>query len=211
MIVVGGGSSSRFGRDKLMIEIDGRPLIAHTIDAVIAHVDVCVVVCRREIAGAVSDLRPDVTVTTGGATRTQSEIAGLAAIGGEVDLIGIHDAARPVVSPSMVERLFDTAHAEGGALPLLTYEKLILDRHSRQPIPGLHAAQTPQVFRAPELMAAYTEARRTGYQGHDTVAVLQAFGDLRIVGVPGDPANVKVTYPGDLPEISARLSDASRT
>lgn len=194
-----------------MADLDGRPLIEHTIDAMTSHVDLCVVVCRPEISGAVSALRQDVTVTTGGATRTKSEIAGLAAISEEVDLIGIHDAARPMVSPSTVEQLFDTAHAHGGALPLLSYEKLIVDRRTRLPVAGLHGAQTPQVFRARELKAAYAEASREGYEGHDTVEVVQAFSDLRVVGVPGDPGNVKVTYPADLEELRARLSDPSRT
>lgn len=211
MIVVGGGSSSRFGQDKLMADLDGRPLIEHTIDAMSSHVDLCVVVCRPEIVGAISALRRDVTVTTGGATRTKSEMAGLAEINEDVDLIGIHDAARPMVTPSIVERLFDTAHAQGGALPLLDYEKLILDRRTGLPVTGLHGAQTPQVFRGRELKAAYAEASRKGYEGHDTVEVVQAFSELRIVGVPGDPDNIKVTYPGDLDDLRARLSDPSRT
>lgn len=211
MIVVGGGSSSRFGRDKLMVDVDGRPLIDHTIDAVISHVDVCVVVCRPQIVAVVSELRPEVTVTIGGATRTESEIAGLASIGHAVDLIGIHDAARPVVDPSTVERLFHTAYVEGGSLPLLGYQKLVVDRASNRLMSGLHRAQTPQVFRAPELIAAYDQASRVGYEGHDTVEVVQAFSELRIVGVAGDPANVKVTYPSDLAEVRARLTDPSRT
>jgi 2-C-methyl-D-erythritol 4-phosphate cytidylyltransferase len=210
MVVVGGGASTRFGEDKLVVDVGGRPLIAHTIDAVAEHVDTCVVVCRPEIADAVAELA-DVKVATGGATRTLSEMAGLAAIGQEVDLIGIHDAARPVVDPDMVERLFQLAGSEGGALPLLSYDRLILDRRTHRPVSGLYGAQTPQVFRGADLMAAYVRAAQTGFEGHDTVEVMQRFSSVRIVGVPGDPDNVKVTYPHDLDRVRARLSGSSHT
>jgi 2-C-methyl-D-erythritol 4-phosphate cytidylyltransferase len=210
MIVVAGGSSTRFGADKLMMDIDGRPLIDHTIDAVIGHVDVCVVVCRPEISQAVSELRDDVRIATGGATRTSSEMAGLAAIGDEAGLIGIHDAARPVVDGATVARLFDTAAELGGALPLLEYERIILDRRTHRALGGLHRAQTPQVFRGPELMVAYVKAARAGFEGHDTVDVMQRFGDVRIVGIEGSPANVKVTYPDDFEIVRQLLTGPSR-
>lgn len=186
-------------------------MIDHTIDAVIRHVDVCVVVCRSEVSAKVARLRADITVTTGGATRTLSEMAGLAAIGREVDLIGIHDAARPLVRASMIETLFETAAAEGGALPLLRYERLIIDRRTHRPVTGLAGAQTPQVFRAPELMSAYVKAAQTGFDGHDTLEVVQEFSEVRVVAIAGDPANLKVTYPGDLDEVRILLSGPSRT
>lgn len=211
MVVVGGGASTRFGRDKLMIEIDGRTLLEHTIDAVIDHVDVCVVVCREEIVPKVLENRPEVVVAAGGTTRTRSEISGVFAVDLEVDLVGIHDAARPLVSDATIEELFDTAQREGGAVPLLEYRRILVDRETLAPIPGVHGAQTPQVFRTPELMPAYSRAREDGFEGHDTVEVIQTYSDVRIIGVPGDPANLKVTYPEDLREIRSRLSDASRT
>lgn len=210
MIIVGGGSSTRFGSDKLMVEVDGRPLIAHTIDAVVQHVDVCVVACRAEIAEAAASFH-DVIVTQSGATRTLSEISGLAVIGEEVDLIGIHDAARPAADPDLIERLFDVAESEGGAVPLVPYDGLIVDRHTLQPVSGLYAAQTPQVFRGPDLISAYARAAQSGFEGRDTVEVMQEFSDVKIVAVPGDRSNVKVTFPGDLGLVIELLSDSSRT
>jgi len=210
MVIVGGGSSNRFGSDKLMADIGGRPLIHHTVEAVAAHVDVCVVVCRPEVSETIAGVRADVTVTSGGATRTLSEMAGLAAIGREVDLIGIHDAARPVLGEATINRLFDVAHEVGGAVPLVAYDRLILDKKTHQPLPAIHGAQTPQVFRASELMAAYVRAAQAGFEGHDTVEVMQSFSDVRIVAVEGDPENIKVTYPRDLETVRARLSGPSR-
>lgn len=211
MVVVGGGSSTRFGSDKLMIEVAGRPLIAHTIDAVIGQVDVCVVVCHPGIVATVAELRPEVVVAKGGDTRTESEISGLAALPSDFDLIGIHDAARPLVSPSIIERLFDVAEQNGGAVPLIAVEDLVLDRSSSEPAPGLWRAQTPQVFRGAELVAAYREAAKVGVVAHDTAEVVERFGDLSVVGVEGDPENIKVTYPADLERLSCRLSGPFHT
>lgn len=198
MIIVGGGSSTRFGADKLMAEVDGLPLVAYTIDAVASHVDRCVVVCRRETLDEVRKLRPDVTVTAGGSTRTLSEMAGLAALAGEPDLIGIHDAARPAVKGPVIDRLFTLAARYGGAIPALNPDHLVLDRKTHEPVGGLRMAQTPQVFKGPELMAAYVRAAQAGYDGQDTSEIMERFGNVTITVVAGDEANVKVTYPDDL-------------
>lgn len=211
MIVVGGGSSTRFGSDKLLAEVAGRPLIAHTIDAVADQVDTCVVVCRPEIVDDVAGLRQDIVVTPGGATRTLSEMAGLAALGGELDLIGIHDAARPAVDRALVDRLFSIASEQGGAVPVVASQKAILDRATHRPIAGLRLAQTPQVFRGPDLMPAYVRAARAGFEAHDTVEVMQRFANVTIVAVPGDSTNVKVTFPEDLESVSATIRARSRS
>lgn len=211
MIVVGGGSSTRFGHDKLMAEVAGVPLIVHTIDSVTTSVDRCVVVCRAESIERISELRPAVTVTAGGATRTLSEMAGLAALGGGTDLIGIHDAARPAVDPALIDQLFKVAARSGGAVPLVAPERLILDKRTHQPLSDLRQAQTPQVFRGPALMTAYVKAAQTGFEGQDTVEVMQRFGDVAIAGVPGDPANLKVTYPGDLDAATSYITGRFHT
>jgi len=211
MVIVAGGSSTRFGADKLMTEIAGKPLIAHTIDAVVDQVDLCVVACRVELVDIIGAIHPDVRVTAGGATRTISEMAGLAAIGAAADLIGVHDAARPLVPAALIDELFEVADSKGGAVPLVDPDRLILDRRTHEPLTGIKGAQTPQVFRGPELMAAYVRAAQAGFEGHDTLEVVERFGDLAAVAVEGDPANIKVTYPSDLDEVKRRLSGSSRT
>jgi 2-C-methyl-D-erythritol 4-phosphate cytidylyltransferase len=211
MIIVGGGSSTRFGTDKLLAEIAGKPLMAHTIDAVIDRVDVCVVVSRPETVSRIRLLYPGVGVTPGGATRTLSEMAGLAALGGDVDLVGIHDAARPLVEGNLVDRLFSVAASIGGAVPVLEPDFLIVDRRTHRPVPGLMRAQTPQVFRGPGLITAYARAAQAGFEGHDTAEVVQRFGDLTIVAVAGSRSNLKVTYLSDMDRVREGLSGQSRT
>lgn len=211
MIVVGGGSSSRFGSEKLLVEVAGRPLILHTLETVSAHVDTCVIVCRPDLVDTVAGLTPGVVVTSGGATRTRSEMEGIAALGAAHDLVGIHDAVRPVVSGALLEELFAVAAERGGAVPVLAVKGLLVDRTTHNPVSGAVRAQTPQVFRGPELVAAFERAARARFEGHDTVAVVSAHSDLEIVAVPGDTGNVKVTYPGDLERVSQALSGPSRT
>jgi len=211
MVVVGGGSSTRFGADKLMVEVAGRPVISHTIESVATHVDVCVVVCRSDTRTEVARLHPEVLVIEGGTSRTRSEMAGLAALPDHVDVIGIHDAARPLVSSDIIGSLFETATTRGGAVPLLAHGQLVIDRDTGQPLVGVHGAQTPQVFRGPELIAAYARASAEGFEGHDSVEVMERFGELEIMAIPGDPGNVKVTYPKDLELVRALLEGSSRT
>ena len=211
MVVVAGGSSSRFGTDKLMAEVEGRPLISHTVEAVRPHVGRVVIACRPESIDRVAALHPEVTVAPGGATRTLSEMAGLAALGEEYDLVGIHDAARPVLRGILVDRLFRIAARSGGAIPVLEPEGLLVRKADLSPAPEVRRVQTPQVFSGPELMAAYVRAAQAGFEGRDTADVMQRFSDITIVGMPGDRTNLKVTYPADLDVVRERIRARSRT
>ncbi len=211
MVIVGGGMSTRFGSDKLLAEIAGAPLIGHTLRAVAGVVDTVVVVVRAEIASEVAGIHPSAIVATGGATRTRSEWAGLSALGEAHDLIGIHDAARPVVDPAHVESVFAAAAETGGAVPVIEPAGLIVGRRELTPIPAIRRAQTPQVFRGAALFDAYQRAIAAGFDGHDTVEVMQRFADVTICAVPGDEANLKVTFPADLEMVRRHLTDRSRS
>jgi 2-C-methyl-D-erythritol 4-phosphate cytidylyltransferase len=147
-------------------------------------------------------------VVEGGKTRTQSELAGLAALDAGTDLIGIHDGARPLVSPLMINLLFDTAAKVGGAVPVLVPSRPMVRRSDLRPIRDAAVAQTPQVFRGDALRAAYRAAAASAFEGHDTADVMRAFSDLEIAAVAGDPVNVKVTYPSDFDIVRAALAPA---
>ena len=210
MIVVGGGSSSRFESEKLLEVVADRPLVAHTVSAVRDLVDRCVFVSRIDLVETISDLQLDVDVVTGGDTRTLSEMAGLAALAGEFDLIGIHDAARPLVSVGLVEELFQTAEVTGGAVPVLDPNTLLVERRLPIRIDRAVTVQTPQVFRGPELLAAYVRSAQGAYDAQDTVEIVHQFGEIEIAAIPGDLANIKVTYPDDLEFVRRRLEDPAR-
>ncbi len=95
------------------------------------------------------------------------------------------------------------ARAHGGAIPVVPLNGLL-------PLQGrlegeLDGVQTPQAFRAPELLAAYVRAEADGFDGTDTAACFARATDLPIVAVPGSPANLKITFPEDL-ALAERLS-----
>lgn len=205
MIIVAGGSSARFGSDKLMIPVAGMPLLAHTVAAVRDHVDQCIVACRADQTGPLAELDLGVTLVVGGPTRTASEVAALRAVGASQHLIGIHDGARPLVSSALVETLFFTADRVGGAVPVVAPSYPLVTRSDLVPVPGAMIAQTPQVFRADPMLTAYAEAERREVVAHDTAEIVMRFGGIEIEAVPGDPANLKVTTPEDLELIKASL------
>jgi 2-C-methyl-D-erythritol 4-phosphate cytidylyltransferase len=66
-------------------------------------------------------------------------------------------------------------------------------------------AQTPQVFRGEQLLAAYVAAAKMGYEAQDTAEIAQRFGSLTIEAVPGEPGNIKVTEPGDIELVRSGL------
>jgi 2-C-methyl-D-erythritol 4-phosphate cytidylyltransferase len=206
MIVVAGGTASRFGGDKLIVEVAGRPLISHTVDAVSPGMDITVVVARSDLVEAIRSFGHDAVVTSGGETRTDSELAGLTALGREYDLIGIHDGARPLISRELIEVLFETADTVGGAAPTLDPGRMLIDAKTQRPLTSAMSVQTPQVFQGPGLLAAYVKAAQTSVTAQDSVEVVQRFGDLEIAAVPGDPLNIKVTYPEDLEKVRPFLA-----
>jgi 2-C-methyl-D-erythritol 4-phosphate cytidylyltransferase len=210
MIVVGAGRSSRFGTDKLMTTIAGLPLIAHTVAAVVDHVDEVIVVCRDDQIAALAELGLEAVLVPGGPSRTASERAGLAALGDPALLIGIHDGARPLVPPQLIETLYTTAADRGGAIPLTSPSFPLIHKTDLSVVEGASFAQTPQVFQGKPLLSAYVKAARNEYEGQDTAEIAQKFSDMEIIGVPGDPANIKVTFPEDL-ELVRALLEVSRS
>jgi 2-C-methyl-D-erythritol 4-phosphate cytidylyltransferase len=218
-MVLAGGSGSRMGRaeNKVYLPLSGRPLLAWSLDVFERSpvVDRIVLVVREgdeARAAAITDelgLTKLTDVVVGGATRHASEHAGLEALAGaiedgEVDLVAIHDAARPFVTQELLRRILDTARAVGGAVPGLELGGEFLLRVTEDDAPApvstteLRRVQTPQAFHARELLAAYRRASADGFHGVDTAESVECYSDLPVEVVPGDPNNIKVTFVGDL-------------
>lgn len=208
MVIVAAGSSTRFGADKLMSDISGKPLIAHTVMAVKSAVDFCVLVARADQIGALEALDLGIDIVPGAATRTGSETAGLAAVPPS-RLIGIHDGARPAISSGLIDQLFEAATRHGGAVPGLPPLRPLIERDGLTPVGNAAAVQTPQVFWGPELKSAYLAANQSGFTGFDTADVVRNFTNLEVAVVPGDPGNIKITYPEDLEAARLALSPSA--
>jgi 2-C-methyl-D-erythritol 4-phosphate cytidylyltransferase len=230
-IVLAGGSGTRLRRseNKVFLPLRDRTLLAWSL-AVFEQsplVDLIVLVLRagdEDRAAAVTDpleLTKLSGTVVGGVTRHDSERAGLELLApdieaGRIDLVAIHDAARPFVRELLLERVLTTARELGGAVPSLelTGEFLLRVGTDGAPAPvpttELRRVQTPQAFRARELLAAYRRASEEGFHGVDTAESVERFSELEVGIVAGDPDNVKVTFLEDLilAEELARTWDA---
>ena len=223
-VLLAGGSGRRLGAatNKVLLPVGGWAALVWSVRAVleVPAVHRLVVVVRPEDRAAVADtLAPhlgdqDVWLVDGGAERQHSEQAALEALradveAGELDLVAIHDAARPLASAALWERTLAAAAEHGGALPSLALPGLVA-HDPGEVLPALVAVQTPQAFRAAPLLAAYDAALAEGFTGTDTASCLERYSDLAVVAVPGEPANLKVTWPDDLGVVDRLLSDLSR-
>jgi 2-C-methyl-D-erythritol 4-phosphate cytidylyltransferase len=236
-VVLAGGGGTRVGadRNKGYLPLAGRTVLARSVDLMAGApgVGVVVVVVRprdRELAAAVlgevgmpsaDGAAPTVELVAGGATRQESELAALRLLAprihdGDVDVVLIHDGARPLASRALVAEVLAVARAHGGAVPGLWRTDLAAvgpaDGVERLigPAPGLAAVQTPQGFRAGPLLAAYEAAARCGFVGTDTASCVARFTDLPARLVPGEERNIKITFAHDLQVAAALLSRDDR-
>lgn len=211
-VLLAAGSGTRVGAavNKVLLPLDGVPVLARSVRTVleVEGVHRVLLVCRPEDQDAVREaVAPhlgahDLWVVTGGAQRHDSEWRALHTLatdieGEEIDVVAIHDAARPLASPELWRRTIDVAAEHGGAIPVTAYPRLSRRDGSLAPA-GLVGVQTPQAFRAAPLLEAHRRAHDEGFVGTDTAAVLERYTDLRVVGVPSTGGNLKVTFPEDL-------------
>jgi len=137
----------------------------------------------------------------GGATRHESEYKALQYLKGDIeagliDLVLIHDGARPLATAELFVAIANGAQTHGGAIPTIALDPREMDTARDETVARV---QTPQGFRAAQLLQAYEKAAVTGFVGTDTAACMEAFfPDVNTVAVPGDIFNIKITYPQDL-------------
>jgi len=225
-ILLAAGSSERMGSDKIWADLCGQPLIAWPIQAfaATASIDALIVVVRSEtlerMRHLLGGLGLSAAVVVGGARRQDSVCVGLEAAAA-ADWVVVHDGARPLVTPDLVQRGLDAAAATGAAVaavPVVDTIKRVqaervvetLDRGS------LWEAQTPQVFRTSLLVAAHRTPPHPfpsppGERGNTSGATDDAML-VEALGVPvrvymGAYGNIKVTNEVDL-RVAAVLLEA---
>ncbi|MGE2835147.1 IspD/TarI family cytidylyltransferase [Mycobacterium sp. SMC-4] len=214
-VVLAAGLGTRVGADgnKAYLPLAGRSMLVWALDTA-AHapsVDRTVLVFRRgEGDLAAETLRRElpgvrVDLVEGGDSRHASELNMLSALAPEIDtgaieVVAIHDAARPLADAAMFDTAISLARRHGGALPALPLENVVeVGPDGLQPTTGaLTRVQTPQAFRAPELLYAYRCADRDGFEGTDTSSCVEHYTDVEVQTFPGRSDNLKVTYAGDV-------------
>jgi 2-C-methyl-D-erythritol 4-phosphate cytidylyltransferase len=199
------------GFDKLFALVSGKPVIAHTIAAFehTACVDEILLVGRADSLGEFRKLVSEPTkvkeIVAGGAERSDSVRAGLDHINPKSDFVAVHDAARPLVTPEKITRVFEVCRTTGGAATLAepindTLKRADGDLAVKESVDriGIYGMQTPQVFARKLLEEAYELLAKRNLSVTDEVSAVELLG-RKIVLVPNHDFNFKITYPRDLP------------
>lgn len=195
---------------KALRELAGSPLLVHACRRLSAapSVGLIVVVAPAAEVDAVRQMLPDVTVVAGGATRQLSVAAGLAAVPPEFDIVLVHDAARALVPPALVEAV--AAAVRGGhdavipALPVVdTIKRVDASEQVRETVDRavLRAVQTPQGFRRAVLARAH---QAVPDEHTDDAGMVERLG-LPVHCIPGAELAMKITRPVDLIVAEAML------
>lgn len=210
-IVVAAGQSSRMeGLDKILLPLDGIPVLVYCLRNLAAcdNISELIVVTRQDLLVPISELVKEYglskvsKILVGGADRMESVWIGLQEVNEKAELIAIHDGARPFASMELIGEVVQAAAAYHAAAPsLVVRDSMRRVKHTSNEIvdrEGLVAIQTPQVFDADLIRAAYVKARQDGAACTDDCSVAEYLG-MKIHLTVGDPRNIKLTSQQDIP------------
>jgi 2-C-methyl-D-erythritol 4-phosphate cytidylyltransferase/2-C-methyl-D-erythritol 2,4-cyclodiphosphate synthase len=211
VIIVAAGRGSRVGTavPKQLLDLGGRSILRRSVDAFDRHPRVAelVVVLPAELVGdgpaLVGTTDRPCRFVAGGERRQDSVRHGLQALPAAIDLVLVHDAARPFAAAALIDRVIAEAGASGAAIPALaardTVKRVDPDRRTvRDTLPReeIWLAQTPQAFRR-EVLATAVALGEAGAEGTDEAVLAERAGHTVTV-VPGDARNIKITTAEDL-------------
>jgi len=211
-IIVAAGSSQRMGFDKLFALLGDKPVVAHTLAAFerTECVTDIMLVGREEQLREMEELcrahkfAKLKKIVAGGEHRQDSVRAGLAQLADAAEFVAVHDAARPLITPEQIERVFEICQTHEAAvlgepvtdtLKRVTEDCLVCGSVERE---KLYALQTPQIFRRDLLAEAYEFIAANKLFVTDEASAVHHLG-RKIAVVPNEDHNFKITYPHDLP------------
>lgn len=212
VLAAGFGDRLRAGEPKAFLEVGGVPMLVQAAESCASAVDLIIIAVppgmqerARALTGEIVELGGglSVEVVEGGVSRQASVRAALRAVPDGVQVVAVHDAARPFATRELWARVLDAlASGADGAIPVLpvpdTVKRVragaVVDTSDRD---ELALAQTPQAFRADVLRDAHDRAEAEGLDLTDDAAVVEWAG-YRVVTVEGDATNVKITTAHDL-------------
>jgi len=219
-VIAAAGTSQRCkGEDKLFYHIDGKPVLAYTIEAFqkCDLVNEIIVVAHEDKIGLVGEMCKEFgydkvsSVIIGGPTRTESVLFGIYAVSKKARLIAIHDGARPCVDIDVIEKTVKKAAKFNAAAPAVsitsTVKKIergiIVETVDRD---GLFEIQTPQVFRSELIKGALTNVLKKSIDVTDDCMAVELLG-AAIYTVEGSRKNIKITDNDDLMIAKSYLAD----
>ncbi len=224
-VIVAAGEGKRMGggAPKPLRLLAGRPIVFHTLDRFAASSvgKVVLVVAATERAHfdrllRASDLgRLEWTLQSGGARRQDSVARGLDVLDADCEIVVVHDAVRPLVSPALIDRCAEAARVEGAAVcgvPVKDTIKIVSPERRVEATPPretLWAIQTPQAFRVELLREAHRRAQTDPIEATDDAILVERLG-ANVAVIDGDPGNIKITTPADLALAETLLKDSAR-
>jgi 2-C-methyl-D-erythritol 4-phosphate cytidylyltransferase len=208
----GQGKRMKAGRNKLFIDLMGSPVIARTLNVFDAHphCQKIILAVSKEDRSSFLEVLEKQTFSTpiemveGGAERQQSVYAGLKAIdpADNVEMVLIHDGARPFITHYYINQLLEAAAGSGAAIvavPVKDTVKRVKDHTVKETIDraSLWAVQTPQAFRLSLILNAHRLAEKEGWMGTDDASLAEKAG-VEVSVIEGNYTNIKLTTPDDL-------------
>jgi 2-C-methyl-D-erythritol 4-phosphate cytidylyltransferase len=217
-VIVAAGSGSRVGdqEPKALLTIGGRPMVAVAVDRALGSASIVGVVVvappgfEARVRDVLASIAGSIVVVTGGATRQGSVAAGFDAIEAHVEIVVVHDAARPFASAGLFTAVVDAVRAGADAavpvLPLVDTVKRVRDGSivGTEPRDELALAQTPQACRVELLRDGLARAQESGLDLTDDAGLLEWMG-ASVRTVAGEPGNFKITTAHDLARADAIL------
>ncbi len=211
LILAAAGSGSRFGSQipKQFLRMGGERLYRLALDPFLPFLDEAVILVpddwiemvRQELSGGASRDKK-LQVVPGGRHRQDTVSRGLQLLSPPVEVVLVHDAARPFVDAPLIARVIRTVRRGSAAVPILkirdTVKEVVSGRVERTlERERLGLAQTPQGFPAEVLKEALRQAGQDHFYGTDEASLVERIG-MEVQAVEGDPRNLKVTFEGDL-------------
>lgn len=220
VILPAAGLGTRMGRPlpekvgtsrKQFMLLDGAPILIHTLRkfAACPSVDDIIIALRAEDIEWVQQLVDEqhfakpVRCVEGGDSRQQSVENALARLDPAITLVAVHDAVRPFIDTTTIEKVIAEAAATGaaivGVVPVDTVKQVHRNKiRATIPRDRLVLAQTPQVFRFDLLKQAFEQARQDNFTGTDEASLVERLEQIEVSVVPGSDRNIKITKPTDM-------------
>jgi len=209
-IIAAAGSASRMGRDKIFLSLGGCPAVAGPMLAAqrSEYVTEIIVAAKRSDVLAFWDLAKTFGITklksvvTGGQTRQQSVAQALDQTDAEIELIAVHDGARPLVTTQLIDAVCAGAEQYGAAVPALAATDSLKEASDGFVVrtadrDRFFSVQTPQVFDAGLYRGAMSVASSTQKDFRDDCQLFEFMGHPVFLSA-GDPRNIKLTGPIDV-------------
>ena len=222
VILLAGGSGARMGagKNKVLLELNGEPVICRAARAFSGVADGMVLVAREEDRSALEAalrasgaFQGDLRVVSGGDTRQDSVWNGLQALPETADKVLIHDCARCLVDEATIRACMDAVVKCGtgvAAIPAVDTIKQVDDSWLVTGTPersALRAVQTPQAFTVDLIRKAHLAAQEAHFQGTDDASLVERLG-VPVQLTPGSRRNIKLTTPEDIAMAEAMLPDS---